>query len=196
MGLVRRLASLALVAAVACTPEIPGGVYHCGPERSCPPDLSCDGVTAVCVYPGEARPFQCGEGASVAEPDDTLPLAAPLGRRGCGFESVVLEGCVDHADDVDHTGFTTSLDCDVRPFEARIRYPIAFGPVALELLDDAGEVLAAGAVCDELDDTGHVQVCLQASVPEDVPMYLRVRLEGALDCDGRCAHNRYRLSIL
>ena len=192
-----RLVLLAVASAAACTPDIAGGIYRCGPERACPPDRSCDEVTAVCVYPVEAEPFACGEGTGAAEPDDTLPLADDLGPRGCGLDPETLDRCLDHADDVDHLRLQTSLDCDVRAFEARIRYPVAFAPPVLELLDEAGEVAATATVCDELDDTGQVMSCLETSVPEDVTMYLRVRLDpGVLDCDGRCAYNRYRLSIL
>ena len=195
--MVTRLACLALLAAAACTPDIAGGVYYCGPERSCPPDLSCDEVTAVCVYPVEAEPFECGEDTGAAEPDDTLPLADDLGQRGCGAGAVAFEACLDHADDIDHVALVTSLDCDVRPFEVRMRYPVAFAPPVLELLDEAGAVIATAEVCTELDDAGQAMSCLETNVPENVPVYLRVRLEpGVLDCDGRCAHNRYQLSIL
>lgn len=194
--MVMRIGFLAVVAVAACTPDVPGGVYFCGPEQSCPPDLSCDQVTAVCVYPEEAEPFECGENSNLAEPDDTLVLADDLGQRGCGFETVVLDGCIDHEDDVDHIGMVSSLDCDVRPFEAKVRFSIAFAPAVLELLDDAGEVIATSEICNELDDSGQVQACIETSVPEDTQVYLRIRLlDDAPDCGGRCRYNRYQLSI-
>lgn len=191
-----RWSALALVVLASCAPEVPGGVYYCGPERACPPDLVCDDATAVCVYEAEADPFACGEDANLPEPDDTLALATSYGPRGCGFAPVVSEGCLDHAADIDHIAFTTSLDCDVRPFEAKVRYPIAFAPVVLEILDEAGEVIAAGQECVDLDETGQTHHCVELDLPEDTAHYLRMqRVDGSPDCDGTCRYNRYQLSI-
>jgi hypothetical protein len=191
-----RLAALATVTFAACTPDVPSGVYYCGPERACPPDLVCDDSTAVCVLEDEAEGFACGEDATLPEPDDTLALATDYGARGCGFQPVTSEGCLDHPADVDHVAFTSSLDCDVRPFEAKVRYPVAFAPVVLELLDDAGEVLATGEVCVELDATGQAHACIETDLPEDTAHVLRMRrVDGSPDCDGTCRYNRYQLSI-
>jgi hypothetical protein len=191
-----RLVVLALLATAACTPDIQGGVYYCGPERSCPPDLACDEVTAVCVYPGQADPFACGEDGNLTEPDDSPDAAYDLGARGCGLQPTGIEGCIDQAGDVDHLEMLTSLDCDVRPFEAKIRYPVAFTEVTLEVLDAAGDLVATGEVCVELDELGQAHTCVDTSVPPDETMYLRVRLrDGAPDCDGGCGYNRYQLSV-
>ena len=191
-----RCAALALVLLAACAPDIPGGVYYCGPERACPSGLVCDDSTAVCAYENEAEPFACGEDANLPEPDDTLALATDYGARGCGFEPVTAEGCLDHAADLDHIEFTSSLDCDVLPFEAKVRYPVAFAPVVLEVLDGDGEVLATSEVCVDLDDTGQTHACVEATLVEDTAHFLRMsRIDGSPDCDGACRYNRYRLSI-
>lgn len=105
----RALARLGLLALLAaCEPEITSGAYYCGPDRACPPDLRCNETTALCVYPGEAEAFTCGEGANDTEPDDDLASAFDLGVGGCSSIALVQPGCIDEDTDVDHLAITTS----------------------------------------------------------------------------------------
>jgi len=192
------LAAVALAAA-ACDPEITSGVYLCGEERGCPPGLVCDGVTTECVYSGEAASFQCAEGSNDGEPDETLDAAWDLGTGGCGvFPPIELPGCVDNAGDVDHLAVVASVDCEgARVFEVKLRHPIAFAPLSLEILDGDGAVVATGEICETVDDAGLVHVCAEVDAAPGDPLVVRVRLaDGAPDCDGTCAYNRYLLSIL
>lgn len=194
--MVRGAAIAAALLLAACEPDIGSGVYYCGPERACPDGLRCDDATAICKFPDLAEPFTCGNGANDLEPDDDPAEAGDVGTGGCGAVSIVEVGCVDTADDVDHVAFTTPASCD-GDLEVIVRFPIAFAPVTVEVLDDAGTVLGTGAVCDDLDEFGQTRVCAEASVEPSQLVMLRIAAEpGGADCDGACAFNRYQLSIL
>lgn len=186
---------LLLLALGACEADIGSGVYFCGPERACPPGLGCDDATAVCVFPDEVRPFTCGDGANEYEPDDDLAAAGDLGVAGCGAVSVNERMCIDELDDVDHFAIVTPPSCD-GVLDVEVRYPVAFAPLALELVDDGGDVIATAEVCDELDDGGEARLCATASVSPDQRVVVRVdAAAGGPDCDGSCGYNRYQLSI-
>lgn len=189
----RRLALLATLA--ACDPEITSGVYYCGPERACPPDLRCDEPTALCVYPAEAEAFVCGPGTNDNEPDDDLASAFALGTAGCGSLSLVQPGALDEDEDVDHLAVVTPVGC-AGEFEVLVRYPIALAAVTVEILDATGAVLATGEICDDLDVSGRVHLCAQVDVTPSTTYVLRIGLGGEGDCDGACAYNRYMLSVL
>lgn len=186
----RAIAALALLAG-ACAPEITAGAYYCGPEEACPDDLFCDGPTATCVYASQVQPFFC-------EPDlDDVPAdARDVGVGGCGASSLVLDGCLDTGGDVDHYEIVTPAGCD-DPLQAIVRFPVAFAPLAVDLLDAAGAVVATGEVCDDLDEAGQTRVCLQVTAQPDTVYVLRIRIpDGAPDCNRGCAFNRFAISIL
>lgn len=191
-------AAAVLVAALGlagCEADIGSGVYYCGYEEACPPDLACDEQTNICVFPNQARPFDCLAGANDFEPDDQLDDAGDFGVGGCGAVSINERGCVDTADDVDHSAFTTPLSCDGE-LEIEVRYPVAFQPLAFDILDEAGEVLDTAELCRDLDENGEAKLCAAAEVSADQRIVVRVTAEpGGPDCDGACAYNRYQLSI-
>jgi hypothetical protein len=194
---VRRAAiGVALLGLAACDPEIGSGIYFCGPERGCPPELRCDEVTATCVFPNQVNPFACATGANDYEPDDAPGEAGEVtAAAGCGAITINELGCVDEADDVDHLAFVTPATCDGE-LEVDVRYAVAFAPLVLELLDDGGDVIGTGTVCDELDEFGEARLCATAEVTPDQRVMIRVGAEdGGADCDGTCGYNRYRLSI-
>lgn len=184
----------AALAAAGCEPDIAAGVYYCGPEQACPDGLRCDGATALCAYPETAGPFTCAAGSNDAEPDDTPAEALDLGDGGCGGASASRLGCVDNAADVDLATITTGACAG--PLRASVRFPLAFAPLTVELLTPAGDLLAAGEVCDDLDESGQVKVCVEAVVDDATAYQVRVRLaDDAPDCGGACAFNRYQLSV-
>jgi hypothetical protein len=194
--MVTRLALALALAAGGCTADVPGDVYFCGPERACPSGLECNDATGVCAYEDQLEPFACSAEASAAEPDDTTALAQDLGQLGCGSTPVFVDGCVDHGADVDHVEVLTTVDCGERPFDVTMRYPVAFAPPVLELVDAAGDTVASASICEELDDSGQARACIETSVPENETMYLKVHIpEDVSDCDGGCRFNRYQLSI-
>jgi hypothetical protein len=193
---VRRAAIAAALLLAACEPDIGSGVYYCGPERACPDGLRCDDATALCVFPDLAEPFACETHANDYEPDDTPDAAGDVGIAGCGAVSINGVGCIDTADDVDHFAFVTPLSCDGQ-LEVLVRFPVAFQPLAVDLIDEAGEVLGVGTVCDELDEFGETRVCAEAEVAPEQRVMLRVTADpDGADCDGSCAFNGYQLSIL
>jgi hypothetical protein len=175
-----------------CEPEIGRGTYHCGPERLCPPDLVCDGVTAICTVEHEALAFECAEGSTDSEPDDDPDAPYDIGVVGCG-EPRAMAGCLDDGADLDHLGLVVPAGCS--ELGAEVRYPVAFAPVVLEVIDDAGTVIASSEVCEELDEAGRAVACVTAAVSGDAGYVVRVTRGEGGDCDGACAYNRYDLSI-
>ena len=65
-----RAALSLIVLLAACSPEIVSGAYLCGPEASCPDGQECNGEDNVCVLPGGAKPFGCGDKITEVEPND------------------------------------------------------------------------------------------------------------------------------
>jgi hypothetical protein len=187
---------LGALVATACSPDITSGTYYCGDEQACPPELSCDGPTAQCVYPQDVEVFECPAGSNDAEPDDDVAAAADLGVGGCGAIPVTEVGCIDAGGDVDHATLTIPSSCP-NGLDLKLRYPLAFMPLQLELLDADGTLVEAGTICAEADTSAQVTTCLSASVEPDTTYVIRVRpADDAPDCDGACAYNRYQLSIL
>jgi hypothetical protein len=191
---VTRALVLATLALAACDPDIGSGAYYCGPERACPPGLRCDDSTAVCRFPREAEPFVCPEGSNNHEPDETADAAFDLGVVGCGAAAVAVEGCIDNDSDVDHYAITTGASCAT--VHVTLQAPIALAQLAVEVVSPDGDVYDVGTVCEDLDASGQVGLCVDLAVPGGNAYYVRVtKLEGGDDCDGTCAYNRYHLSL-
>jgi len=185
---------------VSCTPEIGSGTYFCGPERFCPPDQECDGLSFTCVNPLLAEPFACPEGAEAAEPDDDVADARDLGMLTLNQPMVLgtFAGCISTGADVD----LVKVECDSTcaegggALEITARYPIAFVPVALELLDESGDVAAAAEMCTPaVDYTGTDVLCIDHTPSVGTYLIRVAAVDGAPDCDGDCAFNRYTLDI-
>jgi hypothetical protein len=194
-----RAALVALVALlVGCSPEIGSGTYYCGPERFCPPDLECDDPTYTCERPTVAQEFSCPEGSQGAEPDDLDAQAQEVGTLACGLP--ILEqriGCIDD-DDADHIAFDLDETCvgDDPHLEVDLRFPIALVPLAVELLDDDGDVMAEGVLCTPSGDaTGTERICIEQRI-EPGHYILRIQpVADAPDCDGECHHNSYQIDV-
>jgi hypothetical protein len=191
--------ALCLLALAACTPDIGKGTYFCGPERYCPPDMACDDPTYTCDSPRIAKRFTCPAGSQALEPDDSADQASDEGEMGCGA-SLVGErvGCLDAEGDEDYLAFDLTSDCVGQDphLEVTLRFPIAFVPLAMDLLDEGGNTVADGVFCTlSGDDTGNDRVCIERPL-EPGRYFLRVRAApGGPDCDGDCHYNQYTIVV-
>ena len=208
-----------LLVAPACRPEITTDTYFCGPEELCPPKLRCHlgplqseppppglppepaSFAYTCVTSVSAKGFACSESTSDQEPDDEPAMAHDLMAISCGSQVVQADwGCIDTALDIDHYRFSQVDSCigNNPRLEVTLGYPIGTAPLSLDLLDDAGAVIASAAICTaETDEGGTEERCL--TVP-NLPLgdyLLRVQIDasGNADCDGDCAFNRYQLRL-
>jgi hypothetical protein len=193
----RALLIALVAAAAACSPEIGAGTYYCGPERLCPPHLSCDEPTFTCESDIIAEPFACAEGSEAYEPDNDVASARELGNASCG--TAVLgdyRGCLAAGDVADLYRFEVPSICSGEDphLTFKLSYTIAFTPMVLELIDDQGNVVATAEPC-EANSTGTDSVCLELD-PQVGTVLVRVRLDDtAPDCDGQCRYNHYWLDI-
>ena len=198
MGGLTVVAALA-AAAAACSPEIGKGTYFCGPERFCPPDMACDDPTYTCDSTRLAQPFACPAGSEALEPDDSGADAVDDGELDCG-ESLVGErvGCVDQDGDEDYLTFAVTGECvgENPHLEVTLRFPIAFVPLSIDLLDDSGATVAEGVLCTQSGDlTGNDRVCIERALAPG-RYFLRVRaLPDGPDCDGDCHYNQYTIIV-
>jgi len=194
-----RLAATCLALVAACTPDIGKGTYFCGPERFCPPDMACDDPTYTCESERLAQPFACPAGSEALEPDDSYDQSVDDGELDCG-ESLVGErvGCVDADGDEDYLAFDVIGACvgENPHLEVTLRFPIAFVPLSIDLLDESGASIAEGVLCTQSGDlTGNDRVCIEHEL-DPGHYFLRVRAEpGGPDCDGDCHHNQYTIIV-
>lgn len=196
-----RLVLVVVLGVAACTPEIGPGTYFCGPERLCPPELSCDDTSYTCVAPTSVQPFACPMGFDDAEPDDDMANAQDLGELECGLPAIQNgASCVVDGDPADYYKFVYNQDCQgSNPhLQIRLRYPIALVPLQVELLDDSGSVLAAGEICTSpIDTSGRERLCIDIPPVTGTTYFVRVaRPADAPNCDGDCDYNQYLLDIL
>jgi hypothetical protein len=174
-------AALAFVLVAACSPDIQSGSYYCGDEEACPPGLSCDGATNICVAPAEATPFSCDKGN-------------PLFPATCGAGQLESTGCVNTAGAHDTFTLVTDATCTM-DFTAQITMPIAFMPLDVTVKDASGNTVASGAPCN-VAHGGAVDVCASFSGGNGQSYTVDVAAAaGAPTCDGACAFNRYSLSV-
>ena len=192
-------AAVLALAVTGCTPEIGPGTYFCGPEKLCPPELACDEPTFTCESQTIAQPFMCPAGSQAFEPDDDMGAARSLDDLVCGQAVLgAWTGCVSEGSDADYVTFVNGTSCaGSNPHIAvTLRYPVAFAPLLLEVLDEQGAVIATGELCTLGNDaTGTERVCLD--LPQEPATYfIRVSADPeAPDCDGECQYNQYTLDI-
>jgi hypothetical protein len=190
---------VAALAAAACSPDIGKGTYFCGPERFCPPDMECDDLSYTCDSPRLADRFSCPSGSSALEPDDSAGAAHDDGAVTCGATLVTDRiGCMEAAGDEDFLAFEVTGDCvgESPHIEVTLRFPIAFVPLALDLLDEEGDTVAPGQPCTASGDrTGTDRVCVDRALGPG-RYFLRVRAEpDGPDCDGDCHYNEYTIIV-
>ncbi|MDX2093408.1 MAG: hypothetical protein SFX73_36525 [Kofleriaceae bacterium] len=192
-----RGAALLLVAlTAACTPDIVPGSYFCGPEQACPEGQTCDGLSNICVLPTQAKPFACTSGTE-SEPNDAFATAQPvLVGASCASNPTEVRGCTAAEDGQDFYGFTVPGGCTTVSASARMAFPLAFEPLTLKLVDEAGATVAEGRPCDnDAPDDGDVRLCIEANVAPSGTYAVVVARTGEDTCDGACAYNRYDLAV-
>lgn len=185
----------AVAALAGCSAEIAPGSYFCGPELNCPEGLACNGVDNICVLASQATPFSC----EAPDPQgDDVPTAGQL-IDGLACVSPVHEsrGCLTKADPGDWYQFDIPDNCVAVQVEARVTFPTAFEPVALELSTDDGPGTRVETPCRTPgpDDAGEQTRCFQMTVENGAHHAIGIVHEGDLDCGGGCANNRYILQI-
>lgn len=190
---------LAGLVSSACSPEIGKGTYFCGPERFCPPDMECDDPSITCESPTLAARFSCPTGSNALEPDDSDTQASEEGPITCGATLVGERvGCMEGEGDEDYLVFDVTGECvgDSPHLEVTLRFPTAFVPLAIDLIDDQGGAVAAGEPCTPSGDrTGNDRLCIEQPLAPG-RYFLRVRAAPeAPDCDGDCHYNRYTIIV-
>jgi hypothetical protein len=188
----RFVAAFAWSALAACTPEIVAGAYFCGPEMSCPSGFACDGPSNTCVRPGSVQPFACDFSLQDREPDDDVANAPLLGIIPCAPQRLETTGCIADGVDVDIFALTSG-DCAMQ-VEIRATYATAFAPVAIDILDDTGELLAPGELCGT-GAGGEDVSCADLITTANTTYLIRFVAADEADCDGLCSYNRYEVSI-
>jgi len=196
----RLLATALILALAACTPEIGTGTYFCGPERLCPPELSCDDTSYTCIAPSSVDPFVCPEGFDDTEPDDEMSTAQDLGELDCGLNLLqAANSCLQAGSGADYYTFTYNGNCQgANPHLAiQMRYPIALVPLQLELIDGNGTVVATGDYCTQSNDSsGRESLCIDTPPVTGTTYFVKVsRDPDGPDCDGDCDFNQYLLNI-
>ncbi len=180
---------LLLVAATsACTPEITSGAYICGPERSCPDDLACNGPDNLCVLPTQVEPFACGPNQWPELDWETVPcVSAP-------YET---SGCMETSTGIHKVTFVAPTTCAAGvEMQARVSFPVAFAEVGLELWDVAARTrIATSGECTTGADTGEARGCLDHVLTAGTQYRIEVLLTGNGTCDGACDYNRYMLRV-
>ncbi len=178
-----------LVVLVACAPEAEPGLFFCGPERLCPDDLVCDGVTFTCETPNGADPFSCRGGANDFEPDDSEAQAQVITAAVCGAAKAdTILGCLID-DDQDFMNVLSDSQCETRDLDIRASSAIAAADVEVSV---NGEVLQSSP-CEIAPTDGFAYRCSTITVTGDA--LFKVRLSGTGDCNGECRANSYRLDV-
>jgi hypothetical protein len=194
---------LVLIALAACTPDVVSGAYLCGPNASCPEGQACNGTfdedsgldDDTCVLASLARPFVCTPKVNL-EPDDTMAQGHPIENLGCVNIPVDIDGCMAESD-ADWVTFVAPTVCaGTLQVHARLSFAIAYEQLSVELWDFAQNTrLATDGECKSGLDSGNVRRCLDFTLVPGTKYGIQVLANGAGDCGGECAYNRYSLSV-
>jgi hypothetical protein len=198
---VRLLALAALVA--GCTEEIASGVYLCGPEGLCPEGMVCNGGVGtveqagnVCVFPGNAEAFTCG---ALSDPpgDDAPPNGQILANLGCVSGVLEAKGCLRSEDVGDWFQFDAPANCTAVQVVARVTFPIAFEPIALQIATNGAEPIPAETECTaaQAPAPGEAARCFKQTLTNGSHHSLGLVHAGFENCDGACRSNRYKLLL-
>ncbi|MBA3462388.1 MAG: hypothetical protein H0T46_20670 [Deltaproteobacteria bacterium] len=189
-----RAAILALALCGACTPDIVAGAYLCGPEQSCPDGQVCNGPDNICVLPGAALPFECGDKITEVEPNNASTAAQPIPNLACVSPLVQVKGCTPTSDTEDWFVFDVPAQCTATEATIRLSFPLAFEQLSLGLDGTATGTVAACGVNLAPDDGTDV-LCLEQAVTAGSKHAVRVARSGVGNCGGECGFNRYTLSL-
>jgi hypothetical protein len=186
----------ALAAVGACAPDIAPGAYLCGPEQVCPDEQVCDGETATCVLPSQAKPFACPASSTDVEPNDDPNNAQVIPSLTCASRPAEVIGCTRDVDGEDWFQFDVPAACTTVGVDLRLTFPIAFELLELELRNGSGVIVATGTPCAQAEpDDGDDQSCLEHALTPGEHYTVRVARTGEGDCGGACAYNRYTLTL-
>jgi hypothetical protein len=177
----------------ACSPDIVQGAYLCGPEQSCPDGQACNGEDNLCVLPGGAKPFACGDKITEVEPNNGAAAAQAVANIACVSPLIQIKGCTPAGDAEDWYAFDVPANCGATVATMRLSFPLAFEQLSVDLGGKTGSQAECGTTVP-IDD-GSDTVCLTTPVTAGQHYALRVARSGIGDCDGQCAYNRYSLSL-
>lgn len=184
------------IALAACAPEITPGTYLCGEEELCPEGQACDGLTNTCELSSAARPFECGEEIDEVEPNDAFASAQLVDGLLCVSRVAEVHGCSRKDGSAEDWYAFAVPSCNSVRATARIAFSLAYEPLVLELRDANGTTRATGEVCASDDPSdGDTEMCIDAQVMSGSQYAIRVAGQGSADCEGRCAYNRYTLTM-
>ncbi len=184
-----------LVVVAACTPDIVPGAYFCGPEQLCPERQACNGADNTCVDPTAVQPFAC-DASVLHEPDDTPATAFAVPSLACVSLLYTTKGCLAAGDLGNWLQLATPSNCASVAIDANVIFPVAFEPLALQLVDVAtGAPVDATTTCSQLPGGGQTKACLHAALQDGTTYALGVAPTGTEDCAGDCNYNRYDLTL-
>ncbi len=189
-------AALLCIALAACAPDIVSGAYLCGPDMACPDSYVCNGSDNSCVLPSRAMAFACTNEQEAHEPDDTSAQAAAIPMLGCVSTPFTQAGCLATGDTNDWFAFDAPDACAAVEAVARMYFPVAYEPLTFELWDLTGNMqVATGGMCKQADVAGTASTCFTYTLTGGHHYGVLVKPAGGGDCDGKCAFNRYSLSL-
>ncbi len=188
--------ALLLIPLVACSADIAPGTYFCGPEQLCPEGMACNGADNICTVPSQVLPFDCGEIND--RPDDDLPEAGlQLAALECVSGVRELKQCLFEDDPGDWFQFDVPDNCSAVQIEARLTFPLAFEPVAIQLSTDGGPPVTVDTDCQFSagENAGEISRCFEMTVSNGSHQAIGLVHSGVDNCDGACAFNRYTLNL-
>lgn len=186
--------ALMLLALGACSADIAPDTYFCGPEELCPEGLACNGPDNICTVPSQAQAFECDVPDRTG--DDEPSTGLPLSELTCVSGVRELRACLFEDDPGDWFQFDIPDNCIAVQIVARLTFPIAFEPVAIQLSTEGSAPENVDAPCQVGNqDAGEDARCFQRTVANGTHHAIGLVHSGTQNCDGACAHNRYTLSL-
>lgn len=186
--------ALLVLALGACSAEIAPETYFCGPEELCPEGLACNGIDNICTVPSKAQAFECDIPDRTG--DDEPAMGLQLADLTCVSVVRELRACLFEDDPGDWFQFDIPDNCNAVQIEARLTFPIAFEPVAIELSTEGGAPVGVDSPCEVQNQAaGEAVRCFQMTVANGTHHAIGLVHSGVENCDGACAHNRYTLSL-
>ncbi len=188
-----RAFAIAALALAACSPSIGEGAYLCGSEELCPPGQECSG-DGTCVFTGTAEPFAC-DPMVLHEPDDTAAQGFSLGVQRCATVPLDSDGCLAAGDSANWLVFDTSANCSAIAATIRLKSPLAFEVLDVQLWDlDASSVIATSDACGDSQGLDAEQ-CLTGALANSGHYGIEVAPTGEGDCNGTCNFNDYAVTL-
>jgi len=185
---------LAILSVTACSADIAPGTYFCGPEESCPEGQVCNGTDNICTSPGNVSPFACD--IPDRTDDDSPATGLVLANLTCVSAPRNLRACLVDGDPGDWFQFDVPDNCNGVQIEARLTFPIAYEPVAMQLASNNGDPVDADSPCEvETQNAGEDVRCFRQTVDNGSHHAIGLVHSNTANCDGACAHNRYTLDF-